>query len=147
MGGVGFSRQHGTTVDRFVAITFERSNANDFFFVPEGCYQVFLLKKRFFKLDLVYIHTYIYISSSVFIVLLTGLIKVVLTFDSSVIKFAHAICSCAGSSVLNIMCAQHMSRRDLNELTDSALTTCTGRLFHALTTRIEKNTNPSCCQV
>ena len=34
---------------------------------------------------------------------------------------------------------QHMSRRDLNELTDTALTTCTGRLFHALTTRIEKN--------
>ena len=59
MGGVGFSRQHGATVDRFVAITFERSNANDFFFVPEGCYQVFLLKKIFFKLDLVYIHTYI----------------------------------------------------------------------------------------
>ena len=41
--------------------------------------------------------------------------------------------------MLNIMCAQHMSRRDLNELTDTALTTCTGRLFHALTTRIEKN--------
>ena len=41
--------------------------------------------------------------------------------------------------MLNIMCAQRMSRRDLNELTDTALTTCTGRLFYALTTRIEKN--------
>ena len=37
------------------------------------------------------------------------------------------------------MCAQHMSRRDLNALTDTALTTCTGRLFQALETRIEKN--------
>ena len=51
----------------------------------------------------------------------------------------HQSCSCAGSSGLNIMCAQHLSRRDLNALTDTALTPCTGRLFHALTTRIEKN--------
>ena len=37
------------------------------------------------------------------------------------------------------MCAQHMPRRDLNTLVDAALTTCTGSLFQALTTRIEKN--------
>ena len=37
------------------------------------------------------------------------------------------------------MCAQHMSRRDLKTLIDAALTTHTGSLFQALTTRIEKN--------
>ena len=37
------------------------------------------------------------------------------------------------------MCAQHMSKRDLNTLFDAALTTCTGSLFQVLTTRIEKN--------
>ena len=40
---------------------------------------------------------------------------------------------------INVELAQHMSRQDLNELTDTPLTTCTGRLFHALTTRIENN--------
>ena len=85
----------------------------------------------------IYIHIHIYISSSVFI----GHSHVGMSYKSCLnfLLITHQICSGAGSSVLNIMCAHHMSRRDLNELTDTALTTCTGRLFHALTTRIEKN--------
>ena len=48
-------------------------------------------------------------------------------------------CSYVGNSRLNIMCAQHVSRRDLKALIDTALTTFTGRLFQALTTRMENN--------
>ena len=62
-----------------------------------------------------YLHTYI--SSSVFI----GHSPVDRSYKSCLNFWliTQQICSCAGSSVLNIMCAQHMSRRDLNELTDT----------------------------
>ena len=83
------------------------------------------------------LHTCIYISSSVFI----GHSPVDRSYTCCLNFWliSHRSCSFVGSLGLNIMCAQHMSRRDLKALTDTALTTCTGRLFQALTTRIEKN--------
>ena len=83
-------------------------------------------------------HTYIHI---LFCLHRTESCWQVLTCCLNFWLISHQRFWCAGSSGLNIMCAQHMSRRDLNALIDAALTTWPGRLFQSLTTRIEKNFN------